>query len=164
MLSNSTSRDGTVLPISNDGQKCVAQALVLLALISRGLRSRFAQASCIPLRRGSNFPMQLLHGFGERRCGRLIFSRQSSFFFTAHNRNQPAEQHIAPIVNRLDSSSERRLREWHPVLINMAQYDQSLWLLTWHQTPRTYALSRVQPFATALRGSDTLLGSSHLVS
>jgi hypothetical protein len=48
MLSNSTSHDGTVLPVSNDGQKCVAQALVLLALISPELRSRFAQASCIP--------------------------------------------------------------------------------------------------------------------
>jgi hypothetical protein len=31
--------------------------------------------------------MQLLHGFGERRRGRLIFHRQSGFLFTGHFRS-----------------------------------------------------------------------------
>jgi len=51
----------------------VAQAPVLPALTSRELRSRFAKPFVFLFQRGADFPRQLLHGFGERRRGRVIF-------------------------------------------------------------------------------------------
>jgi hypothetical protein len=52
------------------------------------LHARFGRDSLKSLvflfRRGADFPMQLLHGFGKRRRGRLIFRRQSGLFFAAH--------------------------------------------------------------------------------
>jgi hypothetical protein len=71
--------------ISNDEQRCVAQARVLLALTSRELLSRFAQVSGIPLSESADFPMQFLRGFGERRHSWLIFRRQSSLFFAVRS-------------------------------------------------------------------------------